>query len=163
MNNDTKMTDLTIQTSDLGKWPKIALIGAVVGLIVTAIGFFMQSGHPDLFYRSYLIGIMFWFNMAAGCLFWLMVQHLSGGAWGMVTRRIWEAATRTLPLLVVMFIPIAINLETLPGFVSWRLIGVLPLMVGLWSISALAGPVHSYAPAPSGTTRPTPWRTGHVP
>ncbi len=33
----------------------------------------------------------------------------------------------------------ATNLETLPGFLSWRVIGFLPVIVGLWSIVALAG------------------------
>jgi hypothetical protein len=43
----------------------------------------------------------------------LMVQYLSGGAWGLVGRRIFEAATRTLPLMAVLFIPIALKMSTL--------------------------------------------------
>ncbi|ODS52193.1 MAG: hypothetical protein ABS36_18545 [Acidobacteria bacterium SCN 69-37] len=42
-----------------------------------------------------------------------MVHHLSGGAWGMAGRRIWEAGTRTLPLMALLFLPIAFNLDTL--------------------------------------------------
>jgi hypothetical protein len=43
----------------------------------------------------------------------LMVQYLSGGAWGLVGRRIFEAGTRTLPLMAVLFIPIALKMTTL--------------------------------------------------
>ena len=35
-----------------------------------------------------------------------MVQYLSGGAWGLVARRMLEASTRNLPLMAVLFIPI---------------------------------------------------------
>ena len=40
-------------------------------------------------------------------LAWLMLQYLTGGAWGVVIRRPAEAAARTLPLLAVLFVPIA--------------------------------------------------------
>ena len=42
-----------------------------------------------------------------------MVHQVSGGAWGVVIRRILGAATRTLPLLTVLFIPIALGLHSL--------------------------------------------------
>ena len=38
-----------------------------------------------------------------------MLQHLSGGAWGLVVRRVFEAAARTLPLLALLFIPILLR------------------------------------------------------
>ena len=42
-----------------------------------------------------------------------MLQHLTGGGWGLVIRRILEASTRTLPLVVVLFIPIIIGAHSL--------------------------------------------------
>jgi hypothetical protein len=36
-----------------------------------------------------------------------MIRHLTGGGWGVVIRRLQGAAMRTLPLLTVLFIPIA--------------------------------------------------------
>jgi hypothetical protein len=38
-----------------------------------------------------------------------MLQHLTGGGWGFVIRRPLEAATRTLPLIVLFFIPIVLG------------------------------------------------------
>jgi hypothetical protein len=35
-----------------------------------------------------------------------MLQHLTGGGWGLVIRRVLEAATRTLPLMLILFVPI---------------------------------------------------------
>jgi hypothetical protein len=42
-----------------------------------------------------------------------MLQHLTGGGWGLVIRRILEASTRTLPLVVLLFIPIIIGAHSL--------------------------------------------------
>jgi hypothetical protein len=43
----------------------------------------------------------------------MMIHHLSGGAWGMVVRRVWEASSRTLPLLTVLFIPVVLGMNRL--------------------------------------------------
>ena len=56
---------------------------------------------------------LFWMGITLGSLGVLMVHHLSGGAWGMAGRRVWEAATKNLPLMAVLFVPIALNLQTL--------------------------------------------------
>jgi hypothetical protein len=38
-----------------------------------------------------------------------MLQHLTGGGWGLVIRRSLEAATRTLPFMGVLFVPIILG------------------------------------------------------
>jgi len=58
------------------------------------------------FFQSYLIGWTFWTGIAIGSLALLMLQHLTGGGWGFVIRRSLEAATRTLPLMALLFVPI---------------------------------------------------------
>ena len=42
-----------------------------------------------------------------------MIHHLSGGAWGVVIRRPIGAATRTLPLMTVLFLPIVLGMRHL--------------------------------------------------
>jgi hypothetical protein len=42
-----------------------------------------------------------------------MMQYLTGGAWAFVMRRSLEAATRTLPLLAILFLPILLGLHWL--------------------------------------------------
>ncbi|HET6861841.1 MAG TPA: hypothetical protein VFH91_02305, partial [Pyrinomonadaceae bacterium] len=51
--------------------------------------------------------------IAVGSLALLMLQHLTGGGWGFVIRRVLEAATRTLPLMAVLFIPIILGAHSL--------------------------------------------------
>jgi hypothetical protein len=97
-------------TEELGRLGSRSMVFGAVGLVVTAIGFFTAR---DYFLQSYLIGFMFWMSITLGSLGLMMLHHLTGGAWGMVGRRIWEASVSTLPLMVLLFIPIALNLQTL--------------------------------------------------
>lgn len=84
------------------------LVAGAIGAIALAAGAFLDYTQ---FLQSYLIGYIFVLCLMLGCLALTMVHHLTGGAWGMVCRRIWEAATRTLPLMVLLFLPIALNIR----------------------------------------------------
>lgn len=79
-----------------------ALVVGVVGLLATAAGFAMNS---EQFYRSYLLAFMLWSGVALGSLSLLMLHHMVGGGWGVAIRRGLEAGTRTLPLVVLLFLP----------------------------------------------------------
>jgi len=89
---------------------RAAMIGAA-GLLLTILGAFI--GPSGQFFRSYLWSYVFCVGLSLGSLAWLMLQYLTGGAWGVVIRRPAEAAARTLPLLLVLFIPIAIGIPSL--------------------------------------------------
>jgi hypothetical protein len=56
---------------------------------------------------------LFWLGIALGGLAIIMLHHLVGGAWGSMIQRILEAATRTLPLMVLLFIPFLFGLRHL--------------------------------------------------
>jgi len=87
-----------------------ALIVGAVFLLLMIVGAFLPAAGEGVtqFFRSYLVGFMFWIGVTLGCLGLLMLQHLTGGAWGFVIRRLLEAGTRTLPLMLLLFLPIAI-------------------------------------------------------
>ena len=87
-----------------------ALVIGAGALLLCAVGFFLNR---DQFFRAWLIGYMLWLGVALGSMGWMMIHHLSGGAWGMVVRRAWEASSRTLPLLTVLFIPVVLGLNRL--------------------------------------------------
>jgi len=87
-----------------------ALIVGVAGLALCAIGAVLS---PDHFFRAYLMAYLFWLGASVGSLALLMVQFLSGGDWGLVIRRPMEAATRTIPLLAVLFVPLLFGLHHL--------------------------------------------------
>jgi hypothetical protein len=84
------------------------LAGVGVGaLVICGIGAFFD---PEQFFRSYLSAYLFWQGIGLGCLVLLMVYHLTGGAWGFLSRRFLEAGTRTIPLLAVLLIPVGCGL-----------------------------------------------------
>jgi len=87
-----------------------ALVVGAAALLLCAVGFFLNR---DQFFRAWLIGYMLWLGVALGSMGLMMIHHLSGGAWGMVVRRVWEASSRTLPLLTVLFIPVLLGLNRL--------------------------------------------------
>jgi hypothetical protein len=89
---------------------RTALIAGTAGLALTAVGFFLS---PDQFFRSYLLGFMYWFGIALGSMAILMIHHIAGGAWGAVIRRILESSIGTIPLLAVLFVPIAFGIHHL--------------------------------------------------
>jgi hypothetical protein len=86
-----------------------AIVG-VTGLVLGGLGGFLA---PGAFFRGYLIGFVFVAGIALGALAILMLHHLTGGAWGLVVRRVLEAATRTLPLVAAMFVPLIFGLTEL--------------------------------------------------
>jgi hypothetical protein len=87
-------------------WQQLALLVGGVFLIILLAGAFLDRLQ---FFRSYLYGFTFWVGISVGSLALLMLQHLTGGGWGFVIRRVLEAATRTLPLMLLLFVPIVIG------------------------------------------------------
>ena len=94
----------------LAQFQSRALVIGLGGLVLSAIGAFMNV---DQFIRSWLIGFYFCLGLTLGSLALLMLQHLSGGQWGMVSRRIFEAASRNLPIVALFFLPILLRLPVL--------------------------------------------------
>jgi hypothetical protein len=89
---------------------RIALVVGVVGLGLLGLGYSSSHHH---FFRAYLVAFVFWSGVALGSLAWLMIHHLSGGAWGVVTRRVFEASSRTVPFMALLFLPIAFGVQDL--------------------------------------------------
>jgi hypothetical protein len=87
-----------------------ALIVGVVALLLCIVGAFLSPASRLQFFHSYLLAYVFWIGLTLGCLAILMLQHLTGGAWGLVIRRVLEAGTKTLPLMAILFLPIAVDL-----------------------------------------------------
>jgi hypothetical protein len=89
-----------------------ALIAGVVGLLMCIIGFIK---FPDRFFPSYLLAFIFVLGLSLGSLGLLMLQHLTGGKWGIMIRRPLESATRVLAVVAVLFIPIFFGMKYLYG------------------------------------------------
>ncbi len=92
---------------EIGLIQQRSLVIGVIGVIACVIGAFIS---PPQFFHSYLLGYLFWIGIVLGCLAILMLQHMTGGGWGLLIRRLLESATRTLPLMLVLFMPVLIGL-----------------------------------------------------
>jgi hypothetical protein len=86
------------------------LIAGGAGLALSLVGAFLNLTQ---FLQSYLMAYMFCLGITLGCLALGMVHQLSGGAWGVVLRRPIGAATRVLPMMTVLFLPIALGMTRL--------------------------------------------------
>lgn len=68
---------------------------------------------PAQFFRAYLTSYVFYLGLGVGGLALLQIHQLTGGAWGFLLRRVLEAQMKTLPLLAVLFTPIAVGIQSL--------------------------------------------------
>src|SRR5690242_8381610 len=85
------------------------VLGAgAAGLLLSAAGWIWQ---PATVIRSYLWAYLLWLGIALGSLALVMTQWLTGGIWGIVLRRWFEAAARTTPLLAILFVPLAVGMR----------------------------------------------------
>ncbi len=96
--------------ASLGRLQRNGLLLGGVFLLALAVGFVLDR---EQFYRSYLLGWLFWLGIAVGCLGLAMLNQLTGGLWGLVPRRFHEAAARTLPTMAVLFVPVLLGLGSL--------------------------------------------------
>ena len=96
----------TFNPPNLSDFQKRALIAGAFFLLALLVFAFIDRKQ---FFQAYLIGWTFWTGIAVGSLALLMLQHLTGGGWGFVIRRVLEAATRTLPFMAILFIPIILG------------------------------------------------------
>ena len=99
-----------VLVDEIRTWRWRFLILGVAALLAAAAGAFLW---PDQFLRSYIWSYTFYVGLTLGCLAFAMLQYVTGGAWGVVIVRLCEAASRTLPLLALLFIPIAVGIPRL--------------------------------------------------
>jgi hypothetical protein len=89
----------------------VRLVSVGGALLAVCIAGGLRDGGE--FFRSYLVAFLFWIGITLGCLALLMMQHLTGGNWALVIRRILEAASRTLPLMAVAALPLLAGMKTI--------------------------------------------------
>ena len=85
-------------------------VAGAVGVLLSLVGLFLDPGQ---FMQSYLMAYMLCLGVTLGCLALGMVHQLSGGAWGVVIRRPIGAASRVIPVMTLLFVPIALGMSRL--------------------------------------------------
>lgn len=105
----------------LGTMQAKALLIGVGGVIAWAVLGFLNMGayehegvkeHGGIrdFFLTWQAAFVFWMSIPIGAMALLCLAHLTTASWGLVFRRIFQAATRTLPWLGVLFIPVVVSL-----------------------------------------------------
>ena len=110
MTNDQIIQHSQALAPSLGRIQYLALVVGLLGIVGAVVGY---SSHPDQFFQSYLLSYVYWMGLTMGSLGVLMMHHLAGGRWGFSIRRLLEAGTRTLPVMIILFIPVIVGLHTL--------------------------------------------------
>src|SRR5262245_62275369 len=95
---------------ELAKYQRQFLLAGAAGAVVSLIGLVIN---PTQFFQSYLMAYMFVLGLTLGSLAFGMVHQLTGGAWGVVIRRQMGAASRVLPVLTLLFLPIVFGMSHL--------------------------------------------------
>jgi hypothetical protein len=94
-----------------GELKRVSTMALGVGAVFSALLVFGLLIDRAQFFHAYLVGFIFWIGITLGSTALLMLQHLTGGAWGLIIRRVLEAASRTLPLMLILFLPILLGLN----------------------------------------------------
>src|SRR5690349_12186445 len=92
-----------------------ALVAAALGITVCVAAALFSWPR---FMRAYLVAWNFWTAVSLGSLALLMIQYLTGGAWGLLLRRIFEAAAGNLLMMGVLLL---VLLPGLPVLYQWAL------------------------------------------
>ena len=104
----TETADVAIP--ELAPLQRKLLAAGAIGALVSLVGWFVN---PAAFFQAYLMAYMWCLGATLGCLALGMVHQLSGGAWGVVIRRPIGAASRVLPVMTVLFLPIVFGMSHL--------------------------------------------------
>jgi hypothetical protein len=117
------MSDAARPDDDI-PWQKLqwwTLFAGAAGLALCLLGYVLGAARGgedgrhlvEKVFFSYLYAYDFCLALALGSMGIWMLHTLTGGAWGALIRRPLEAATRTLPLLAVLFVPVGLGMPYL--------------------------------------------------
>jgi hypothetical protein len=104
---------VTVDVEDFQKfqggrsWMTRAAVVGVIGLIIAAVGLLKD---PKAAYAAYLVAFTYWAGVALAGLLWVMIFHAFHAKWMVVLRRPFETIAASLPVLLVLFIPVAMGL-----------------------------------------------------
>ena len=122
----TTITDTLDFPSDLNVTRTLFGVG-IVGLIATGIGYFINH---DQFFFSYLVSFSFFSSIALGCLFFVMLQHLTRSHWSVALRRIPESISSNLWIWGLFLIPVLLGMHSLYHWTHADAVAADPVLQG---------------------------------
>lgn len=88
---------------------RVAMASWGVGLLGVVACLVGAQSEPVAAFASYHAAYMLYLALALGSLAFVLIHHVTGARWGVVVRRIAEAIASTLPLFVILFVPILLG------------------------------------------------------
>lgn len=134
------MIDNTFEPPEfLDRWQTVALGIGGVFTIIWIVGCLIDTQNA---LRGWLLGYIVFCGIGISGIGILLLQYLTGGAWGVVIRRVVEACSRTIPVLAILFLPILLGVFNLyewanhpeDHFVAARGIYLEPLWWGIRAV-----------------------------
>jgi len=93
-----------------------AVLIAFIALLGSAL-YARSTNNWPAFWQAYFVNFCFFLTLSLGALFFVILHHLVHAGWSVVVRRLAEILSLALPLLALLFVPLA--LRGLPHIFSW--------------------------------------------
>lgn len=91
----------------------LVAVGAVATLLGGGAAIWGYLHAPQAFFPAWLAGFYFWLSMPAGALGLLLIWDLTGGRWGPLARLPLTAMAATIPLFLLLYLPVIAGMSTL--------------------------------------------------
>ena len=101
----------------LKSWQRWSLLAVLVGLTLCAV---LTWGNPDRLWRAYLFAFLVCWLVSVGGMGLLAIGNLTGGRWAAAARPFYLAEMQTLPLMAILFIPVAHCVERIFPWAAHR-------------------------------------------
>lgn len=88
----------------------VGVLALIAAIVIAVLG---NEETKHQFFRAYLFAFIPIVGLAIGSLGILCIQYLSGGDWGVLLRRNMEAGVKTLPFVILAFIPIGLGMHSI--------------------------------------------------
>jgi hypothetical protein len=94
----------------LQRWSRMALWLGLLGGVAALVGLCLD---PAAFARAWLLAFVAWVGLPLGALGFRMLHGLCGGDWGRAVGGVLDAMLRTMPVMVVLFVPLLFGISAL--------------------------------------------------
>jgi hypothetical protein len=113
---------------EISRWTagrNVLVFAALLGILGCIAGYFTN---PARLFESYTVAFAYTSLIGLGAFFFVMVQFLTGSAWSVTMRRIMENVMITLPMGLILFIPVALGLREIYPWMNQQLMQGDPVL-----------------------------------
>ena len=97
-------------------WARLPYVFAACGAVgvLASLGLVWGSVvEPAQFFFSWLTSFLYFLSLALGGMFFVLVSYVTRASWSVVVRRLAESAMATIPLFLVLFVPLVFGMHAL--------------------------------------------------